>query len=153
MNAYGKCILHVTFHTKYSLDVLPEAHEQDLFEYIGTVLKNIGCPPVKIGGYDDHVHVAFDLGRETSISKAVGTLKSNSSRWLKEHGAFPAFTGWQRGYGYYSVSQSQRPPLVRYIERQRIHHGRNQMTFRQEVQLLLDKYGVEYEVAYLPEEG
>ena len=152
MNAYGSCMLHVCFHSKYSNDVLPEAHERDLYKYIATILKDIGCAPIKIGGYDDHIHVAFDLGREISISKAVGTLKSNSSRWLKAHGGFPDFIGWQRGYGYFSVSQSQRPTLERYIERQHIHHGGNRMTFRREVQLLLDKYGVEYEVVYLPEE-
>ena len=63
----------------------------------------------------------------------------------------PDFTGWQRGYGYFSVSASGRQNVDDYIQTQRYHHGRGK-TFRQEVEQFLKLYGVEYEEAYLPEE-
>ena len=151
MNAYGVCQLHVTFHTKFSKPVLPEAHEELLYSYMAGVLKEHYCHPIQIGGYDDHIHAFFDLGRKITISDAVGKLKSNSSRWLSDSELYPDFEGWQRGYGYFSVSASRRQQTIGYIAAQRYKHGRH-MTFRQEVKRFLELYGVEYDEAYLPEE-
>ena len=47
-------------------------------------------------------------------------LKTSSSKWLKTQGV--RTFSWQRGYGAFSVSQSNVASVVSYIEKQEEHH-------------------------------
>ncbi|MCI0626869.1 MAG: transposase, partial [Acidobacteria bacterium] len=55
------------------------------------------------------------------ISKAVQLVKGGSSLWFHETFRRSAFA-WQDGYGAFTVSKSQLPDIIRYVERQREHH-------------------------------
>jgi hypothetical protein len=54
---------------------------------------------------------------------------------------------WQKGYGAFSVSKSIVPAVVRYIERQEMHHRK--ITFEQEIVALLKKHGMEFNPKYV----
>lgn len=54
---------------------------------------------------------------------------------------------WQDGYGGFSVSKSDVPDVIRYIQNQREHHRRK--TFREEYLDLLTSHGVQYDERYL----
>ena len=70
-------------------------------------------------------------------------VKTKSSKWIKTKGdAFKNFH-WQRGYGAFSIGQSQVPTLKRYIASQRIHHKR--VTFQDEYRKFLKTYGIDYD--------
>ena len=47
---------------------------------------------------------------------------------------------WQGGYGAFSVGESQRPALIRYIAEQEEHH--RHLSFQEEFRRLLDRYRV-----------
>ena len=64
------------------------------------------------------------------------SLKSNSSRWLRENGGW---LGWQEGYGAFSVSASNVDAVRRYIQNQPEHHRRR--SFEDEFVALLAKSG------------
>ena len=64
-----------------------------------------------------------------SISKAVQLVKGRSSLWFHEAFRRSAFA-WQDGYGAFTVSKSQLPDVIRYVERQREHH--RLQTFQEE---------------------
>jgi putative transposase len=57
------------------------------------------------------------------------------------------FFGWQDGYGAFSVSKSNVPSVVKYIQDQREHH--KTQTFQEEYLEFLKKHGVEYDERYL----
>ena len=97
-----------------------------------------------IGGVRDHVHALIVLPPTLPLAKAVQYLKGSSSKWINEAGAPFA---WQEGYGAFSVSASQTPDVVRYIQNQRAHHAGK--TFEQEFLGLLEKYGVSYDPQYV----
>jgi hypothetical protein len=59
----------------------------------------------------------------------------------------PERFGWQDGYGIFSVSKSQVPNVIRYIENQREHHCRE--TFEEEYISLLKLHGIEYDPKYV----
>ncbi|MGC4017111.1 MAG: hypothetical protein QM755_21755 [Luteolibacter sp.] len=59
------------------------------------------------------------------------------------HAAFE----WQRGYGAFSIGQSQLSQLVAYIDGQEGHHRK--IGFQEEYRLLLKKYGVEGDERFL----
>jgi putative transposase len=75
----------------------------------------------------------------------VETLKSQSSRWIKTQG-IDKFA-WQRGYGCFSIGQSQSLALIRYIENQAEHHRK--ITFQEEFLKFLRRYEIEADERYL----
>ena len=54
---------------------------------------------------------------------------------------------WQNGYGAFSVSASNVPAVVRYIQNQGSYHKK--MNFQQEFIAMLEKHGVEYDPRYV----
>ena len=98
-----------------------------------------------IGGTADHVHAFFHLSRTQHVAKMVETLKSHSSRWIKAQG-IEKFA-WQRGYGCFSVGQSQVQALIRYIENQADHHLK--LTFQDEFRQFLRRYEICFDEQYV----
>jgi REP element-mobilizing transposase RayT len=96
-----------------------------------------------IGGTSDHVHALLSLPGMMSFAKAVQLIKGGSSKWI--HDTLPAQRKfeWQEGYGAFSVSASQAPKAIAYINNQKEHHRRK--TFQEEFLELLDKHGIEYD--------
>ncbi len=100
-----------------------------------------------VGGIDDHVHILLTVPPTIAISKAVQLLKGNSSNWIHKEFQLLKLFAWQDGYGAFTVSKSNLPAVIQYIERQREHHRRQ--NFQQEYRLLLKKHGVEYDEQYV----
>ncbi len=71
-------------------------------------------------------------------------VKGNSSRWLNETQRRFA---WQQGYGAFSVSQSQRGAVIRYIDNQEEHHRKR--SFEEEFVALLRKCGMSHDPKYV----
>jgi len=74
-------------------------------------------------------------------------LKGESSRWI--HREFHQLKGfsWQDGYSAFSVSTSNIPQVIAYIQNQREHHRRK--TFQEEYLEFLKASGIEYNERYL----
>ena len=87
----------------------------------------------------------MSLGRTQRVAALVHVMQGASSRWMARHGV--RGFAWQNGYAAFSVGESQRPTLERYVARQAEHHHR--WTFQQELRQFLDRYGVEYDERYL----
>lgn len=140
-------LLHIVFSTKNRPPWINVEIEEELFKYIAGTCCNLGCPSHKIGGADDHIHIACSLSRTMSISKLLEEIKTSSSKWIKtksnEYGEF----AWQNGYGAFSIGQSQLSDLKHYIAKQREHHRR--LSFQDEYRQILAKYDVEYDERYV----
>jgi putative transposase len=70
----------------------------------------------------------------------MSILKANSSRWIHDEIGMRYFE-WQRGYAAFSVSQSMRPTVERYIARQEEHHKKR--NFREELTEFLRANGIQ----------
>jgi len=99
------------------------------------------------GGTGNHVHVATTAKPTISMSDLVRTIKTNSSRWIHETLPELALFHWQDGYAAFSVSSSAMPKVVAYIRGQAEHH--REMTFEEELVLLLKKHGIDYDERYV----
>jgi putative transposase len=145
--SYVQLYVHIVFHTKYSKDLINYAIEDELYSYIGGVLKSCGSLPIKIGGVSDHVHVLCSLPKTMSVSELSEEIKKSSSKWIKTKG--PAYSNfyWRGGYGGFSVGWSQVDMVKGYILNQKIHHRR--VSFIEEYKTLMDENGVEYDEKYL----
>jgi REP element-mobilizing transposase RayT len=146
-NTYTSLHYHIVFGTKNREPWITPDIEQRIWAYLGGIARENGATPVKIGGVEDHVHIILGMPATLAPSKAVQLLKGGSSKWV--HDTFPALAGfgWQDGYGAFTVSKSNLPEVIQYVEGQREHHRAK--TFQEEYRAFLDKCGVGYDERYL----
>ena len=115
--------------------------------YLKGICDKQGCQSLKVGGVEDHVHIAWRLAKTMDVASLIKELKQGSSIWVKEEFPTLAAFHWQNGYGAFSFSPSHLPGLKRYIENQEEHHRHE--SFPDEFRRLLKKYGVEYDERYV----
>ncbi len=140
-------LYHIVFSTKNREPVITSPIRDDLYAYIGGIIRAEGAVLLEIGGIADHVHLVARLRPEPSVATMVRIIKSKSSKWLNEQPKRPGRFEWQRGYAAFSTSVSQLPNVRMYVRNQEEHHRRR--AYQDELRALLDKHGVEYDERYL----
>ena len=150
MNTYTKIYIQAVFSVKYRKAFIDASWSERLYQYLGGILKTEGHHPIAINGVSDHVHVFFSLKKDQSVSDIIMLIKGNSSKWINEQGFCSRKFQWQQGYGAFSYGASQVKDVIRYVDNQEAHHRK--MSFREEVEKLLELFEVPYEEQYLPEE-
>lgn len=143
-HTYATIFVHLVFSTKERASLIPGDKLENLWTYVMGIARNHGITPIAIGGTPNHLHALIQLPSTMSLSEAANKLKSNSSRWMSEHG--PRFA-WQEGYGAFSVSPSQVESVKKYIANQVEHHKKR--NFEEEYVALLKKCGVDYDSRYV----
>ncbi len=142
-----KNFVHLVFSTKYRQPLITPAIEAELHTYIGGICKKLECPPVKVGGYTDHIHVLCLLSKKITLMKLMEEMKSHSSKWIKTKGTEFSNFYWQDGYGAFSVNPAEVNTVIHYIENQKEHHSKK--IFQEEYRAFLKKYKVEYDERYV----
>ncbi len=139
--------MHVVFSTKNRERWIDAKLRPGLHAYLAGACRAVGSEAYRVGGTDDHVHIACSLQRTLTVSKLLEEIKKSSSAWVKTQGETYGRFSWQAGYGAFSLGQSQMPALFRYIDGQEEHHRTR--TFKEEFLKFLEKYGVKYDEKYL----
>jgi len=143
----SRILIHTVFSTKDRVPFLRDpGFREQMHSYLGGCAKSAGCPPIRIGGVDDHVHLLTTLSRTLAVAEFVKEIKRNSSLWAKGKERGGDFA-WQAGYGCFSVSESLVSSVSRYVEKQEDHH--RVMTFQEEYRELLRRHGEEWDERYV----
>ncbi|GMV91697.1 MAG: hypothetical protein AMXMBFR82_14750 [Candidatus Hydrogenedentota bacterium] len=140
-------IIHVIFSTKDRSPFLSSETRPAMHAYLATVTRNAGCECYRAGGVDDHVHLAIRLSRTITIADLIEELKTSSSKWAKTQSTDLANFSWQRGYACFSIGPRDLDSLCAYIGEQEQHHRTR--SFQEELRMFLNKYGVEFDEAYV----
>jgi REP element-mobilizing transposase RayT len=90
----------------------------------------------------DHVHALIDMPTSYSIEEVMKLLKGSSSHWINDRKLLDRNIFWGRGYGAFSVSESNIPKVIAYIEGQEEHHKAK--TFTAEYEDFIKAYGLHY---------
>ena len=139
--------IHLVFSTKHRRPFLHDDDlRNDLYSFLGGISKKLDCPPILIGGVEDHVQLLARFGRKISQAEWVKELKRVSNLWLKTKAGLSDFE-WQAGYADFSVSQSNLDQVKKYIAKQKEHHRK--LSFQEEVRALLTKHRIEWDERYL----
>ena len=146
-HTFTDLVTHAVFSTSERAPFLSDAIRPDVHAYIGGILRELCATPIAIGGTSDHIHLLFRLPADKSVADCLRIVKTNSSRWIKEKWSDQRTFAWQRGYGAFSVSQSQRQTVIDYIANQAEHHKK--WSFEQEFMTLLRKSDVEYDPRFV----
>lgn len=140
-------LVHLVFSTKNRESLILPEWEPELYAYMAGIHKHMGCPVLKIGGTENHLHILFRLERVVTVSQLLEEVKKSASRWIKNKDERLGRFAWQAGYGAFSIGMSNVKALEAYIAGQKEHHQR--ISFEDEYRALLRKYRVEWDEKYV----
>jgi len=80
----SKILLHIIFSTKNREDFIRPEIENELYAYMASICNEYGCHAHKIGGVENHVHIACNLSRTLTVSKLLEYVKKSSSKQEKK---------------------------------------------------------------------
>ena len=144
---YTNLLYHLVFSTKLRKPWITAPIRDELYKYMGGIIRGERGVLLEIGGTADHVHLLTRFKTQPSVAEMLQRIKANSSKWVNEEKTRIHKFGWQDGYGAFTVSHSQVGRVRRYIKTQAEHH--RVQDFKVEFRTLLDKHGIEYEERHL----
>jgi putative transposase len=144
---FTNLLYHVIFSTKSRAPLVDDSWSDELYRYLGGVIRAESGVLLEVGGMPDHVHLLLKLKPAVAISDVLRVLKANSSKWANENRKSRLPFGWQDGYSAFSVSESQVEHVIRYIRNQREHHSTK--PFSDELRELLQRHGIEFDERFL----
>src|SRR5438552_1577110 len=112
MSTYRQIYYQIVFGTKNRKQSIANTHDEELYKYISGIIKNKNCKLYRINGIEDHIHIMSDLHPSVCLADYVKEIKVASSLWMKENGKFPAFEGWQDGYGAFTYSVREKEMII-----------------------------------------
>ncbi len=139
--SYISSLYHVVFTTHHRKPVITNAHLEALYRVIASEIKRLKCKAFIINGIQDHIHILLSLHPTVALSDMMRDVKSKSSVWAQASGLFPLFVGWEHEYGAFSLSNSHKDAVYKYIESQQTHHSIN--SFDEEYRRLIMKAGLQ----------
>jgi putative transposase len=145
--SFTQIYVHIVFHTKNNVNLIQPTIEDELYAYIGGILRNNKSVALQIGGTTNHLHILCTLHKTMTLADLAEEVKKSSSKWIKTKGVIYRNFYWQDGYGGFSVSNRYIEVLKRYISNQKEHHKR--VSVIDEFKKFLDDYNIPYEDRFL----
>jgi len=99
----GNFLLHMLFSTQGRLPLIKPDSRDDLFAYLGGIVREMHGTAQIIDGSADHIHILTRIRSAHSAAEIARVVKANSSRWVHEK-----WFAWQTGYGVFPRLQCER---------------------------------------------
>jgi len=141
-NTYTSLYYHIVFGTKNRIKYLNSEIEERLWPYIVGAARAHKMTALEVGGIEDHIHALVVAPATLSPSLIAQYIKGATCKWIHEEYPDLRNFAWQDGYGAFTVSKSDLPEIMQYIQDQREHH--RHQTFQEEYLAFLLKHGIEY---------
>jgi len=121
-HSYLRCWIHLIWGTLNREKLLNKNAASRVSRYLSEYAETKGIY-MKINYVNaDHVHALVELPRSLSIEDLVQLLKGSSSHWINANHLMTGKFAWGRGYGAFSVSESNTDQVAAYIAGQEAHH-------------------------------
>jgi len=122
LHSYSRCWLHLIWGTLNREKLLNKSAATQVSRHLNACAKAKNFYMKTNHVNPDHVHALVDLPTSLSIEQLVQLLKGSSSHWINESNLLVGKFAWARGYGAFSVSESNVDHVVAYIAAQEEHH-------------------------------
>ncbi len=146
-DTFTQLYVHIIFSVENREKLLGEEIRQEVYAYIGGIIKNQGQKPIIINGTSDHIHILMGLKPDKAISDLVREIKSNSTNFINEKRLTLTKFRWQTGFGAFTCCHSHLTGIADYIKNQEEHHRKR--TFTEEYKEFLDEYQIQYNEKYV----
>lgn len=143
------CYYHVVWGTKHRRPTLVKANRERLYHYMLAMVKERDSKLLRIGGVEDHLQLLVGMHQSHALADFMREIKAGSSKWIRENEVFPNFTGWQDGYGAFTIGWKDREPVIEYINNQEAHHHKK--TYVEELREMVEECGLRWDPDHLPE--
>jgi putative transposase len=143
VHSYSRCWIHLIWGTLHREKLLNKEAAARLSHHL-TEYADIKTVYMKINFVNpDHVHALVDLPTDLSIEELIQLLKGNSSHWINANNLLQGKFAGGRGYGAFSVSESNVKRVAAYIAGQEEHH--RQRTFADELREFIERHGLPWQ--------
>jgi len=143
VHSYSRCWVHFIWGTLNREQLLNKKAAARVSRYLAEYADKQGIY-MKINYVNaDHVHALIDLPTSLCIEKAVQLFKGNCSHWVNSNDIVTGKFAWGRGYGAFSVSESNVSRVARYIAAQEEHH--RVRTFAEELKEFIERHGLRWQ--------
>ena len=141
VHSYSRCWIHLIWGTLNREKVLHSEAAARVSRYISQYAER---NEIYMKNYvnADHVHALVDLRTSHSVEKVIQLIKGSSSHWINANNVIPGKFAWGRGYGVFSVSESNIGQVAAYIAGQENHHRAR--TFAEEFKEFVDRHGLRW---------
>jgi putative transposase len=141
-HSYSRCWIHLIWGTLNREKLLNRDAAAQVSRYLNDYAKTKGVY-IKINYVNaDHVHALIDLPTNLSIEDLVQLLKGSSSYWINANNMITGEFAWGRGYGAFSVSESNADQVAAYIAGQEAHHRLR--PFADELKEFIKRHGLRW---------
>ena len=137
-HTFFKLWIHLVWSTRSREPLMFDKVRKDIFFHIKETAEEKGYHLDVINGTENHLHCLLSLNPKYAISEIVNEMKGESSHWINEQKWMKPKFLWQRGFGAFSVSESNVKKIRKYILNQEEHHRK--MSFKEEWEILLKKH-------------
>ena len=139
--------VHIVFSTKGRLPYLTDPYRPRAHAYIATLLADMGCHGITVGGIEDHVHILCLFTKSYTTADVLKKVKTESSKTIKTFDENLSGFQWQAGYGLFGVSPRDMDMVRSYVSKQAEHHQRE--SFQDEFRRLLRDAEMEFDEKYV----
>ena len=87
---------------------------------MGGIARKHRVTALQIGGVEDHIQALVTAPPTLAPSQIAQILKGESSKWIHDEFRKLKQFSWQDGYGAFTVSKSNIPQVIDYIQNQRV---------------------------------
>ncbi len=140
-HSLSKNWIHLVFRTKNNQPLIAPDIENTIYNILKNELIDQGCFVESINGMPDHIHILFLLPPKKALADVVKHIKGAGSYKINKKDLIEYKFSWQKGYGAFSVSESQVHKVGRYIDTQKEHHKK--ISFQDEYNQFLKLHGLD----------
>ncbi len=97
-------VVHLIFSTKQRLPLIKPEIRDELFPYVGGIVRHMRGVTLATNGTVDHVHMLIRIPSDHSTAEMARIIKANSTKWIHVKWPDQGDFAWQTGYGAFSVS-------------------------------------------------
>lgn len=107
MSTYTQILYQIILGTWNHENTIFSDCREELYNYIGGILRNKKCHLYCIGGTSNHIHIVTHLHPSTYLASLVKDIKLASTEFFKKKNIKSEFSGWQKGYSAFTYSQKE----------------------------------------------
>jgi len=146
-NTFSQSYFHLVFAVKHRDALIMKQWKDELEMYITGIIQIKNHKLLAINSMPDHIHIFIGYNLNHLIPDLVEQIKTSSNAWIKQKNYSKFKFDWQRGYGAFTNSHSQKDQVIKYILDQQNHHRK--VTFRVEYLEMLRKNDIKFEDNYV----
>lgn len=115
---------HVMWTTKNRLPLITGYNSTAIYDTILAEVERLGGTTHVLNGTDNHIHLVVTLPPTLILNDFIRQVKTSSATAATRQPYSEGFQ-WQREYAVITLSESDLPRIIEYVENQPTHHQEN----------------------------